>query len=188
MVQFLDGGNMAHIKLPDGYPGITGPMKAFPNTAKPLNLLAETLLQNESKTFSMAERETVAAYVSYLNECQFCSESHAAVADFHWDKPVSKKVWESLDNSPNVRLTALLKIAAKVQKSGRLVTKADVEAATNAGATEADVHDTVLIAAAFCLYNRYVDGLATFAPPRNDPGYKEIGKRLATTGYLNAID
>lgn len=179
---------MAHIKLPDGYPGITGPMKAFPETAKPLNMLAEALLQKETKTFSMAERETVANYVSYLNDCQFCSESHAAVADFHWDKPVSKKVWESIDNAPSARLQALLKIAGKVQKAAKTVSKEDINAAIQLGATEVDVHDTVLIAAAFCMYNRYVDGLATFAPPRNDPGYKDIGSRLATTGYLNAID
>ena len=179
---------MAHINLPDGYPGITGPMKAFPETTRPLNLLAEALLQTETKTFSKAERETVANYVSYLNDCQFCSESHAAVADFLWDKQVSKKIWENIENAPSSRLNALLRIAAKVQKSGKQVTKADVDIAMNLGATERDIHDTVLIAAAFCMYNRYVDGLATFAPPRNDPGYKEIGKRLATTGYLNAID
>ncbi len=179
---------MPHIKLPDGLPGITGPMKAFPETAKPLKMLAEALLQVETKTFSKAERETVANYVSYLNECQFCSESHAAVADFLWDKPVSKKVWESVENAPNARLKALLNIAAKVQKSGRQVDSTDISAAVKLGATERDIHDTVLIAAAFCMYNRYVDGLATFAPPRGDAGYKDIGKRLATTGYLNAID
>jgi hypothetical protein len=58
-----------------------------------------------------------------------------------------------------------------------------VEAARTKGATDRDIHDTVLIAAAFCMFNRYVDGLATWQP--DDPEmYKQMGKRLATTGYL----
>lgn len=90
-----------HITLPEGYPGITGPMKAYPETAKHLNALAESLLVNETPTFSKAERETVANYVSFLNQCVFCSESHAAVADFHWKKPgLSKQVWESPEHAP----------------------------------------------------------------------------------------
>jgi len=130
-------------------------MKAYPDTAKPLNELAELLLSRETPTFSKAERETVANYVSFLNDCQFCSESHAAVADYHWKNPgLSKQVWKDLEAAPvSDRLKALLRIASKVQKAARSVQKGDVEAAMNLGATERDVHDTVLIAAAFCLYN-----------------------------------
>lgn len=180
---------MAHIKVPEGVPGIIGPMKAYPESAKPLNELAEYLLVNETKTFSKAERETIANYVSFLNNCQFCSESHAAVADYHWKKPgFSKQVWENLETAPmDERLRTLLKIAGKVQKDARSVTKSDIDAAIKLGATERDVHDTVLIAAAFCMYNRYVDGLGTFAPPRGDQGYQQIGKMLGENGYKNAI-
>ena len=177
---------MAHIKVPEGVPGIIGPMKAYPETAKPLNELAELLLSRETQTFSKAERETVANYVSFLNQCVFCSESHAAVADYHWQKPgLSKQVWENPDRAPiSERLRALLHIAAKVQKAAGSVSKDDVSAAMALGSTDRDIHDTVLIAAAFCMYNRYVDGLATFAPPRGDRGYQEIGKMLGDMGYI----
>lgn len=180
---------MAHIQLPEGVPGIIGPMKAYPETAKPLNELAELLLVRETATLSKAERETVANYVSFLNECVFCSESHAAVADYHWKKTgLSKQVWNDLDQAPiTEKLRALLRIAAKVQKAARAVTRADVEAALKLGATERDVHDTVLIAAAFCMYNRYVDGLGTLAPPRGDMAYEQIGKMLGEVGYVNAV-
>lgn len=84
---------MAHIQVPNNAPGILGPMMAYPETAKPLNMLAEVLLTVDTPNFSKAERETVANYVSFLNECVFCSESHAAVADFHWKKDgLSKQV------------------------------------------------------------------------------------------------
>jgi uncharacterized peroxidase-related enzyme len=182
------GRTTAHIGVADA-PGIIGPMKSYPETAKPLNELAEKLLVRETPTFSKAERETIAAYVSYLNHCVFCSESHAAVADFHWKKPgFSKEVWENLDNAPvSDRLRALLRIAAKVQKAAGTVTKEDVHQALQLGAGEHDVHDTVLIAAAFCMYNRYVDGLGTFAPPRGDRAYLEMGKMLGEGGYINAV-
>ena len=180
---------MAHIKVPVGVPGIIGPMMAYPEAAKHLNGLAELLLVKESNTFSKAERETVANYVSFLNDCQFCSESHAAAADYHWKKQgLSKQVWENPDKAPiSDRLKALLKIAAKVQKSAKSVTKEDIEKAMQLGATEGDIHDTVLIAAAFCMFNRYVDGLGTFAPPKGDAAYIEMGKKLGEKGYKNAI-
>lgn len=180
---------MAHIKIASEAPGIIGPMKAYPETAKPLNELAELLLSRETPTFSMAERETVANYVSYLNNCQFCSESHAAVADYHWKKQgLSKQVWENFEKAPiSDRLKMQLRIAAKVQKDARTVERADIDAAIKLGATEKDIHDTVLIAAAFCMFNRYVDGLNTFAPPRGDQSYQQIGKMLAEVGYIKAV-
>lgn len=180
---------MPHISLTSGAPGIIGLMQTFPETAKPLNELAELILVRESKTFNKAERETVASYVSYLNDCQFCSESHAAVADYHWNKPgFSKEVWEKLSREKiSEKLISLIKIAAKVQKTAKSVSKEDINEALKHGATERDIHDTVLISAAFCMYNRYVDGLATFAPPRGDAAYTGIGKMLAEIGYINAV-
>ena len=80
-------------------------------------------------------------------------------------------------------MRALLSIAGKVRQDGRLVTEADVQAARDAGADDKAIHDTVLIAAAFCMYNRYVDGLGTWAPVGAE-AYKESGIRLPTKGYL----
>lgn len=180
---------MAHIKLPEGIPGIVGPMMSYPETGKALNELAEVLLCKSSPNLSMAERETIASYVSYLNQCVFCSEVHGAVADVRWgQKGKAREIW-SKENWSKItpKLQSLLEIAAKVQKDARTVTTDDITKAKTAGATEAEVHDTVLIAAAFCMFNRYVDGLATMAPPRQHPAYDDMGKRLTETGYRNSI-
>jgi hypothetical protein len=77
----------------------------------------------------------------------------------------------------------LLKIAAKVQSGGKNVSTADVELAREQGATDIEIHDTVLIAAAFCMFNRYVDGLATWQPD-DDELYDKMGEQRAREGYL----
>ncbi len=82
------------------------------------------------------------------------------------------------------KLRALLVIADKARQDGRLVTVEDVQKARDAGADDKAIHDTVLITAMFSMFNRYVDGLATWTP--HDPKvYEEIGKRLATNGYVS---
>jgi uncharacterized peroxidase-related enzyme len=177
-----------HIKLPEGIPGIVGPMVFSPQTAKPLNELAEVLLRGPN-TLSRADREMIATYVSSENDCYFCQTIHGAVAAHHLggnEQLVTnmKLDFESTSTSP--KLKALLAIAGKVQKGGKHVTDVDVERARLQGATDKEIHDTVLIAAAFCMYNRYVDGLATWAP--DDPSvYRANGKRLAEEGYLESI-
>jgi uncharacterized peroxidase-related enzyme len=176
---------VSHIKVPQGAHGITGPMMAYPETARFLNQLADHLLTRETPNFSKGDREMVAAYVSWLNQCVFCSECHGAVADYHLKSPgLARLVWNNVDKAPiSQRLKALLVVAAKVQKDARSVGKSDVDAAVALGASEADVHDTVLIAAAFCMFNRYVDGLGTSAPPRESLAYAAMGERLAKNGY-----
>jgi alkylhydroperoxidase/carboxymuconolactone decarboxylase family protein YurZ len=79
-------------------------------------------------------------------------------------------------------LKSLLVIAGQVQRGGKSVTARDVEAARQQGATDTEIHDTVLIAAAFCMYNRYVDGLATWQP-QDESMYAAMGKHLASEGY-----
>lgn len=81
------------------------------------------------------------------------------------------------------KMKALLIIAGKVQENGKNVSQKDIDEARNNGAGDRDIHDTVLIAATFSLFNRYVDGLATLTP--TDPKeYEPMGKRLATVGYV----
>ncbi len=180
---------MPHIKLPDNVPGIVAPMMAYPETEKHLNGLAEVLLRGES-SLTPAERETIAAYVSNGNECFFCTNAHAAVARVHYGEEGAGVVDQVLGDvatapvSPKMR--ALLAIADKVRKDGRSVTTEDVEKARAAGADDRALHDTVLIAAAFCMFNRYVDGLATWAP-KDMELYKGIGQMLATAGYARSI-
>jgi uncharacterized peroxidase-related enzyme len=175
---------MPHIALPDGLPGILGPMHFRPETAKPLNELAEVLLRGES-TLTRGERELIAAYVSKLNDCHFCHTSHATFAALQLDDgwAVVDAMIADLATAPvSPKLRALLMIAGKVQQSGRAVTESDVAAARAEGATDVEIHDAVLIAAAFCMFNRYVDGLGTWAPEHRDD-YLEVGRRIIEHGY-----
>ena len=177
---------MAHISLPDeSLPGIVGLFAFRPETAAPLGALADVLLRGESSLTS-GERELIAAHVSYLNNCHFCHTSHASAAMAHLGCDYGliddiKKNFEEIPVTPKLR--ALLNIAAKVQKSGKEVTEADITAAREQDATDQEIHDTVLIAAAFCMFNRYVDGLGTWAPQENE-AYREMGERMAFVGYV----
>lgn len=175
---------MAHVPVPDGMPGIRGLMAYRPETALPLNQLVEVLLQGPS-TLTKGERELIATYVSSLNRCTFCASTHGAVAKHHLnDADVVQQVREDPESAPiSPKLKALMRIAAKVQQGGRGVTDDDVAAAHALGATDVEVHDTVLIAAAFCMFNRYVDGLATWAPDDTSI-YDQIGAFRAANGYL----
>ena len=175
---------MAHIQLPEGLPGITGPLAFSPDTAKPLLELAEVLLRGPN-TLTSAEREMIAAHVSYRNDCDFCQLSHSAAAAAHLkgDYDVVEQIKTNPDAAPvSDKLKALLTIAGKVQLGGKQVTTQDVARAREKGATDKEIHDTVLIAAAFSMYNRYVDGLGTFQP-RDREAYREMGEMLARQGY-----
>jgi uncharacterized peroxidase-related enzyme len=175
---------MPHIDLPEGYPGILGPMAFRPETAAALNELAEVLLRGPSP-LSRGERELIAAYVSRLNRCTFCHRSHAAFAAHQLDggAQLVEAVTSDPDTAPiGAKLRALLRIASKVVPAGRNVTAADVEAARAAGATDVEIHDTVLIAAAFCMFNRYVDGLDTWVPDDAE-AYEAAARRTVERGY-----
>ncbi|WP_433201936.1 carboxymuconolactone decarboxylase family protein [Dactylosporangium sp. CS-047395] len=178
---------MAHIDLgvdEKEFPGITGPMRYRPETAQHLNGLAETLLR-APHSLPPGERELIAAYVSGLNECTFCCSSHSAFAAVQLDAglPLVEQVRADLDGAPiSAKLRALLRIAGAVQQTGRAVTPELIAAARAEGATDLELHDTVLIAAAFCMFNRYVDGLGTFAPPAQED-YLPMAERIVQQGY-----
>lgn len=179
---------MSYIELNNNFPGIRGLLQYRPETAKPLSELAEVLLRGPS-TLSSAEREMIASYVSYQNECHFCHTSHGAATAHHLDGNLNliddiKNNFEKTEISDKLR--KLFNIAKKVQVMGNQVTKEDIDAAKAEGATDLEIHDTVLIAAAFCMYNRYVDGLGTWAPEEKE-AYDESGKRLAKVGYVDSV-
>lgn len=165
------------------YPGITGLLAYRPETAKPFRDLLNVLLR-DPHSLTAGERELIAAYVSGLNECVFCCTSHSAFAAAQLDEGMSlvEQVRADLDSAPvSQKLRALLRIAGAVQQSGRAVTRELVEDARAEGATDVEIHDTVLIAAVFCLANRYVDGLGTI--PGDDTHYIETTKRIVELGY-----
>jgi uncharacterized peroxidase-related enzyme len=176
---------MAHISTQEGVPGIRSLVLFRPETGAHLYALAQVLLRGDSP-LREAERELIAAYVSSRNDCLFCMSSHAAAARYLFkdDDKVVDMVLEDYQHAPiSEKLKTLLTIAAKVQLSGKSVTEYDVAAARSQGATDRDIHDTVLIAATFSMFNRYVDGLASLTP--TDPkAYEEMGKRLGDHGYV----
>jgi uncharacterized peroxidase-related enzyme len=179
--------NMAHISLPEGFPGIRGPMMFRPETAKPLNELVDVLLRGPH-TLSAGERELIATYVSARNDCTYCQTIHGAIAAHHLghNEELVQRVKLDFEHAEiSEKLKALLAIAGKVQLGGKNVTPADVDRARGLGATDLEIHDTVLIAAVFCLCNRYVDGLATWTP--EDPEfYRQRAAIVATNGYVAA--
>ena len=180
---------MPHIGLPEGVPGIGSGFAFRPETAAPMRSLAHVLLFEPGPAASLPsrDRELIAAYVSSRNQCYFCHTSHAAAATHHADgnEELTKIVCADPETAPiPERLKALLAIAGKVQKDGKLVTPEDIARARGAGATDLEIHDTVLIASAFCMYNRYVDGLGTWQP-RDKPVYDAMGAQLAAQGYAN---
>jgi len=176
---------MAHISVPEGVPGIRSLVMFRPETGQHLYALAQVLLRDPSP-LSPAERELIATHVSARNNCTFCMSSHAAAArELFAD---NRSVVDCVIHGQNTvllseKMKALLNIAGKVQMSGKLVTDEDVAEARRHGADDRDIHDAVLIAATFSMFNRYVDGLASLTP--TDPKeYEPMGKRLATMGYV----
>ena len=178
---------MAYIQVPEHLHGIRGLMAFSPETAKPLNALAEILLRSEDNTLTRGERELIATYVSYLNDCFFCQNAHGGIAQHYLQCDVAfidaiKTGYETMPIPDKMK--SLLSIAASVQQGGKQVTPGQIEKARSFGATDKEIHDTVLIAAMFCLCNRYVDGLGTSAvEDRNF--YIERGKMRAEEGYLD---
>jgi uncharacterized peroxidase-related enzyme len=180
---------VAHITLPDGLPGIRGLLTYSPATAKPMGELAEVLLRGPS-TLTLAERELVATHVSFLNDCHYCQSVHGAIAAEHLggaaaDYALVDQAKQDAESAPvSAKMRALLAIAGHVQQDGKRVTTEDVDRARREGATDQEIHDVVLIAAAFCMFNRYVDGLGTWQP-RSSRFYREAGKRTSQLGYVN---
>ena len=173
---------MPHIPLEEHLPGITGLLEYRRDTAEPIRELTQFLMRG-ANTLSEAERELIATIVSHRNECSFCTAAHTAVTDVLLGEcETAEKVKLDFSTAPvSDKMKALLAIAAQVQKSGKAVTEDAIRQAKAAGATDFEIHDTVLIAALFCLYNRYVDGLSTVAPA--DPEfYKGLAGRISK-GY-----
>jgi uncharacterized peroxidase-related enzyme len=176
---------MPHIALNSAEPGIRGLLRYRPETARPLSELTEVLLRGPG-TLARGERELIAAYVSALNDCRYCSSSHAAcaAAQLPGGMALVEQVRADPASAPvSAKLKALLTIASAVTQNGHAVTTEHIAGARAAGATDVEIHDTVLIAAAFCMFNRYVDGLATIAP--EDPALYAAGaRRLVKQGYI----
>lgn len=176
---------MAHIQVPADVPGIRSLVMFRPETGEHLYNLAQALLRGNS-SLSEAERELIAAYVSNRNECMFCMSSHAAASRCLYGEKrniVDEVLNDAAEASITPKLKSLLSIAGKVQILGKEVTQNDIDHARAEGATDDEIHDAVLIAATFSMFNRYVDGLASFTPT-DASAYEAMGERMASKGYV----
>lgn len=176
---------MPYIDTQNEIPGIRGLMEFRPEAAQAMNALAQVLLVTD-EGLTRAERELIASYISSRNSCAFCMTTHGAIAAHlpGCDTDLVRAVWDDADGAPlSAKMKSLLHIADKVRISGREVQMADIEDARSTGATDLEIHDTVLISAAFCMFNRYVDGLGATTP--DDPVfYQKVGAQRASEGYM----
>ena len=174
---------MPYIRLESHLPGITGLLEYRKDSGQPIRELTQILMRGNS-TLTEAERELIASVVSNGNQCTFCTTAHTAAADLLiGNRETSQKVKQDIATAPvSEKMKALLTIASLTRESGKRVTAEVIDKAKNAGATDVEILDTVLIAALFCLYNRYVDGLATSLPEENNY-YDVLAERLVNHGY-----
>ena len=175
---------MLHIPLDENLPGITGLLNYRQDTALPIRQLTQLLLRGES-TLTEGERELIATVTSYGNQCKFCTAAHTAAANaFLGERETAEKVKYDPENAPvSKKMKQLLEIARRVQADARTVSNELVDKARQTGATDLEIHDTVLIAALFCLYNKYVDGLAS-VPPAEPAFYDRLANILKISGYM----
>jgi uncharacterized peroxidase-related enzyme len=179
---------VAHITVAEGVPGIRSLLQFRPEVAGPISALADVLL-HDTNSLSRGDRELIASYVSTLNDCVFCAMSHSAIAACHLDDndALVTAILRDPETAPiSDKLKALLAIAARVQEGGRAVRDTDIARARSEGATDIEIHDAVLIAAAFCMFNRYVDGLNAWTPLEPDT-YRQRARHVAERGYAAAV-
>lgn len=179
---------MPHIHVDENLPGIRALLAFSPETAAPMGELTNLLLRSD-EGLPMADRELIATYVSHLNDCFYCQHSHGAIAACYLNGNNGliediKRDYQQADIPE--KLKVLLSIAGSVQKGGKYVTPEQIETAKSLGATDKDIHDTVLIAAAFCMFNRYVDGLAANTPSDLST-YPARAQQIVANGYGNHI-
>ena len=179
--------------LPD-VPGILAAMRLTPELETHLRGLADALLVRDfpGATIARAERELIATAVSAANDCFYCMDSHGAFAAELLTRDGASGVDELVDGVKNggsaglsPKLAALVEIARAVRRDPRAVARADIERALAAGASDADTQLAVLIAAAFCMYNRMVDGFRAPTPP-SAGAYRERAGQIAEHGYSAA--
>jgi uncharacterized peroxidase-related enzyme len=176
--------------LPD-VPGIGTAIRLTPGLGIHLRGLADELLVSDfpGATLSRAEREMLATAVSAANDCFFCMDSHGAHANALLEQSGATDLVPLLDEIKlgssegfDDRMRALLHIARTVRGEPRELTAADIATANAAGATDADVQLAVLIAAAFSMYNRMVEGFRARTMPSTD-AYRARAAEIAAHGY-----
>ncbi|MES0175378.1 carboxymuconolactone decarboxylase family protein [Mesorhizobium sp. M0006] len=181
--------------LPD-FPGILAAMMISPDLASVLRSLADTLLVKPfpGATLTRSDRELIATAVSAGNDCFYCMDTHAAFAEAllqhegcgaSRSRDLTDDLKLGLLTGLSAKMRYLIRIALIVRDSGRKLASRNVAAAIQSGASNADVQLAVLIASAFCMYNRMVDGFRARTP--SDPAvFQERAQQIAVFGYSDS--
>jgi uncharacterized peroxidase-related enzyme len=176
--------------LPD-VPRILVAMRLSPELGVHLRGLADAVLVNDfpGATIVRHEREMLATAVSAANDCFYCMDSHGAFASALLERsgeadllPLVDVIKLGSSDGLSDKMQALLHIARTVRRAPRELTLAEVDDAYAAGATDADVQLAVLIASAFSMYNRLVDGFRAKTPPTAE-AYRARASEIAEHGY-----
>ena len=166
-------------------------MRLTPALGVHLRGLADAVLVNDfpGATLQRHQREMLATAVSAANDCFFCMDSHGAFAGALLEReeatdlePVIDLLKTGSSDGLDDKMRALLHIARTVQHAPLRLTEAEVAIAIDAGATDADVQLAVLIASAFSMYNRLVDGFRAKTPPTAE-AYQARAAEIAEHGY-----
>lgn len=185
---------MPYIPIINNSPGIVGLLDTYTDTGKVLRNLADVLLNKNSDAFSKVERETVASYVSFLNNCNFCYKSHSAIADYLWSsKGQTKKIFNEIENenfSPKNKIEILLYISKKLQACPQGLIQKDINLLISFNFTPNDINDLILIISSFCMFNRYVDGLGTFnlAEVQNSSGTFNLAEEQSSSDTVHSLN
>jgi uncharacterized peroxidase-related enzyme len=175
-------------------PGIMVAMALKPGLGVHLRGLADELLVHDypGTTLRRDQREMIATAVSAKNDCFFCMDSHGAFATALLERdgetglvPLVDVVKNGSSEGLDDKMCALLHIARTLASTPRGLTEADVKAALDAGATDADVQLAVLIASGFSMYNRLVEGFRARTAPVSE-AYRERAGQIAEHGYSAA--
>jgi uncharacterized peroxidase-related enzyme len=175
---------MAYIQIDSSLPGMQSLLDYRPQIASPLKTLMAVMMRSK-EGLSKGERELIATYVSNLNDCYNCHQIHGEVAQCFFEElpDLVESIKTDIHNADlTQRQKAILGIAANVQKNGKLVTDQQISGAKNLGISDLEIHDTVLISAMFCFFNRYIDGLGIVSQDTTET-FKERAKMIAEFGY-----
>jgi len=153
----------------------------------PFVQLLDNVMSAESE-LSKAQREMIALYVSRLNDCHYCVDSHSGVlagleTDADLVHSLANRSTEHLDD----RLRAVFTFAHKLALEPGSLSEADIDAVRSAGWSDQTIEDTMCVVATFAFLNRLVDG---FGIVGSDDHFQQVGGMVSQQGYqplLNMI-
>jgi uncharacterized peroxidase-related enzyme len=179
---------MAYIPTDENMFGLRALFAFRPAVAEPLSRLKELLLHSAG-TLSFSDRELIACFVASKEDCGYCRSAHGATAAYltGGNDELVKQVLNDFESAPiSSKLKALLAVAARLQQGSRNVHQEDIDRARRCGATDLEIHDTVLIASCVCLFSRYIDGLGVEGSS-NPEAYRIAAPQIARFGYASVL-